>query len=98
MKTITEILGGAQALLDINYNFQNCFEERLTDEHKSFLHILRAAEQFLPVCIRPAARTGRPPYPLYLFAGSMLAKCFFGIEKTRSFIQRCKSTQRADNA
>jgi len=31
MKTITEILGGAQTLLDKNYNLQNCFEERLTD-------------------------------------------------------------------
>ena len=52
MKKITEILGGAQALLDINYDLQTCFEERLTDEHKSFLHILRAVEQFLSVCVR----------------------------------------------
>ena len=91
MKTITEILGGAQALLDIDYDLQNCFEERLTDEHKSFLHILRVVEQFLPAYARPAARTGRPPYPLYSFVRSMLAKCFFGIEKTSAFIQRLKS-------
>ena len=91
MKTITEILGGAQALLDINYDLQNCFEEHLTDEHKSFLHILRTVEQFLPVYIRPAARTGRPPYPYYPFVRSMLAKSFLGIEKTSSFIQRLKS-------
>ena len=30
-------------------------------------------------------------YPCYPFARSMLAKCFFGIEKTRSFIQHLKS-------
>ena len=63
MKTITEILGGAQALLDISFDLENCFEEHLTDEHKTFPHILRVAEQFLPVYIRPQARTGRPPYP-----------------------------------
>ena len=91
MKTITEILGGAQALLDINYDLQNCFEERLTDEHKSFLHILRAVEQFLPAYTRPVAQTGRPPYPYYPFARSMLAKSFFGTEKTSAFIQRLKS-------
>ena len=39
MKTITEILGGAQALLDMNYDLQSCFEEHLTDGHKSFLSI-----------------------------------------------------------
>ena len=32
MKTITEILGGAQALLGINFNLQSYFEEHLTDE------------------------------------------------------------------
>jgi len=76
MKTITEILEGAQALLDINYNLQNCFEERLTDGHKSFLHTLRAVEQFLPAYTRLVAQTGRPPYQHYSFVRSMLAKSF----------------------
>ena len=91
MKTITEILGGAQALLDIDFDLQSCFEEHLTNEHKTFLHILRAAEQFLPVYIRPHARTGRPPYPYHPFIRSMLAKSFFGIDKTSAFIVRLKS-------
>ena len=56
MKTITEILGGAQALMDINYDLQNCFEENLTNEHKTFLHLLRIAETYLPVKKRPKAR------------------------------------------
>lgn len=34
MKTITEIIGGAQGLLDISYNVQDIFEEYLD---KTFL-------------------------------------------------------------
>ena len=44
MKTTAEILGGAQALVDINFDLQNCFEKKLTNEHKTFLHLLWAAE------------------------------------------------------
>jgi len=91
MKTITEILGGAQALLDINYELQNCFEENLTNEQIAFLHLLRVAETFLPAYIRPQARTGRPSYPYHPFIRSMLGKSFFGIETTKSFIERLKS-------
>ena len=90
MKTITEILGRAQSLLDINFELQNCFEEYLTDEYKTFLHLLRVAEDLLPVYIRPCANTGRPPYPYSPFIRVMLGKSFFGIDKTRSFIQRLK--------
>jgi hypothetical protein len=39
MKTITEIIGGAQGLLNIPYNLQDVFEEYLTDEYKTFLHM-----------------------------------------------------------
>jgi hypothetical protein len=91
MKTIIEILGGAQALLDINFDLQSCFEEQLTDEHKMFLHIIRAAETFLPVYIRPKAKTGRPPYPYHPFIRSMIGKSFFEIDKTCNFIERLKS-------
>jgi hypothetical protein len=28
MKTVTEIIGGAQALLDFDYDLQDCFEEK----------------------------------------------------------------------
>jgi hypothetical protein len=37
MKSITEIIGGAQALLEIPYTLQKCFEKYLTDEYKTFL-------------------------------------------------------------
>jgi len=91
MKTITEILGGAQALMDISFDLQKCFEEQLTNEHKTFLHLLRAAETYLPVYIRPKAKTGRPPYPYHPFIRSMLGKSFFSIDKTRSFIERLRN-------
>jgi len=90
MKTITEIIGGGQALLDIDFNLQNYFEEYLTDEYKMFLHILRVAEEYLPVYIRPRRKTGRPPYQYFPFIRSMLAKVFFAVEKTSNFIQRLK--------
>ena len=90
MKTITEIIGGSQALLEVNFNLQNCFEEYLSDEYKMFLHILRVAEQFVAVYIRPKRKTGRPPYQYFPFIRSMLAKIFFTIDKTSSFIQRLK--------
>jgi len=73
MKTITEILGGAQALMDISFDLQKCFEEQLTNEYKTFLRLLRASETYLPVYIRPQAKTGRPPYPYHPFF------CSYGI-------------------
>ncbi|MCL2318802.1 MAG: transposase [Treponema sp.] len=90
MKTITEIIGGGQALLNMNYSLQGCFEEYLSDEYKMFLLILRAAEEYLPPYIRPKKNTGRPPYPYFPFIRSMLGKSFFSIEKTSNFIQRLK--------
>lgn len=90
MKTITETIGGAQSLLDMNYDLQGCFEEYLTDEYKTFLHIIRAAETYLPECIRTRKKTGRPPYEYFPFIRGMVAKSFFGIEKTNQLIQRLK--------
>jgi transposase len=90
MKTIAEILGGAQALLDINFDVQDCFEEYLTKEYKAFIHLLRVVEEFLPPLIRPKARTGRPGYPYLPFLRSMLAKDYFGTDKTSGLIQRLK--------
>jgi hypothetical protein len=90
MKTITEIIGGAQSLLNVNFDLQGCFEEYLTDEYKTFLHILRVAEQFLPAYIRRRKKMGRPPYQYFPFIRSMLGKIFFGVEKTSNFIQRLK--------
>jgi hypothetical protein len=32
MKTIAQIIGGAQALLAVSFDLKECFEEYLTDE------------------------------------------------------------------
>ena len=37
MKSITEILGGAQLLLDVSFDLQKTFEEYLTMEKRAFL-------------------------------------------------------------
>ena len=70
MKTITEIIGGAQVLLDISYDLQSCFEENLNEQQKTFLHILRCIEEHIPAIIRSYAGTGRIPYQYHQFIRS----------------------------
>jgi hypothetical protein len=48
MKSISEILGSCQLLLDISYEIQDVFEGFVTDEHRSFIHVLRVVEDFFP--------------------------------------------------
>jgi hypothetical protein len=62
MKTISQIIGGAQALFDISFDLQENFEEYLTDEYKTFLQILWVAEEHAAGLTRTYAGTGRPPY------------------------------------
>jgi hypothetical protein len=78
------------ALLDIPYGPTGCFEEYLSDEYKTFLHMLRVIGEQMPVLIRPYAGTGRIPYQYTPFIRSFLANGYFGIEKTSRLIQRRK--------
>jgi hypothetical protein len=87
---ISQIIGGAQALLNISYDLKGCFEEYLSDEYKTFLHMLRVIEEQMPTLIRPYAGTGRIPYQYTPFIQSFPAKGYFGIEKTSQLIQRLK--------
>jgi transposase len=91
MKTITEIIGGAQGLLNISYDLRDVFEEYLTDEYKTFLHILRVLEDAQNPLIRSYAGTGRIPYQYQPFVRSVLAKCFFKIDTTTQFIHRLQT-------
>jgi thymidylate synthase len=91
MKSISEIIGGAQGLLDISYELQDIFEEYLGDEYKTFLHILRVMEEAQPPIIRRYAGTGRRPYEYQPFIRSALAKHYFGIEQTKQLIARLKA-------
>ena len=62
MKTVTEILGGAQILLNISYDIQDSFEEFLSEEHRTFIHMLRVMESHFPRLEISAGGRGRRPY------------------------------------
>jgi hypothetical protein len=90
MKTISQIIAGAQALFNISFNLTGCFEEYLPDEYKTFLQVLRVIEERLPALTRPYAGTGRLPYRYTPFIRGFLARGYFGIEKTSRLIRRLK--------
>jgi hypothetical protein len=62
MKSISQIRGGAQTLLNISFNLTGCLEEYLSDEYKTFLQMLWVIEQQTLTLIAPYAGTGRLPY------------------------------------
>jgi len=93
MKTIAEITGGAQALLNISFNLQDCFKARLNNGYRTFLQLLRVIESVTPMLSRPGDRTDRKPYKYLPFFRSQIAKSFFGIEKTSHLIQRLNGKQ-----
>jgi len=49
MKSITEILGGAQLLLGISFDLQTTFKEYLSTEQRAFLVTLRVIEENVPL-------------------------------------------------
>lgn len=61
MKSVTEILGGAQILFDISFDLQDSFEEYLTEQHKAFLAMLRVIEEYLPAIENEYTGRGRIP-------------------------------------
>jgi hypothetical protein len=73
MKTISQIIAGAQALLALSYDLAGCFEEYLSDEYQTFLQRLLVIEDQLPAIILPYAGTGRIPYQYTPFIRSFLA-------------------------
>ena len=91
MKTITETVGGAQALLGISFKLQSCFEEALNEQQITFLHMLRCLEGHLPIPVRPYAGTGRIPYQYQPFMRSQFAKNFFQIDTTSKLIERLRA-------
>jgi hypothetical protein len=91
MKTITEIIGGAQGLLNISYTLQHAFEEYLMEECKTFLYVLRVLEDVQNPLIGTYAGTGRRPYRYQFFVRGVPAKCFFKIDATTQFIHRLQT-------
>jgi hypothetical protein len=60
MKSITEILGGMQILLEVSFDLQTGFEEYLTNDQRTFLAILRLIEEHLTAPCDTESRYGRP--------------------------------------
>jgi hypothetical protein len=79
MKSITEILGGAQILLGITYDIQDSFEEYLNGDQRAFLAMLRIIEDHLPNCVHSGSGLGRPAYAMVPFRRAFLARSFFRI-------------------
>ncbi|MDA3849991.1 MAG: transposase [Spirochaetaceae bacterium] len=91
MKSITEILGGSQILLDISYDIQDVFEDYLTDTHRLYLAMLRIIESALPLLEENRSSTGRKPYALNSFIRAFLAKSFFKLTTNKDLILQLKS-------
>lgn len=91
MKSITEILGGAQILFNISFDLQDCFEEYITEQHKAFLAMLRVVEEHLPAVERVYTGRGRRGHGTQPIVRAFLAKSFFSIETNELLIQRLKS-------
>ena len=79
MKSITEILGGMQILLEVNFDLQKGFEEYLTQDQRTFLAILRVLEEHTPLPCETESRYGRPAFRINPFIRAFLAKSFFRI-------------------
>ena len=91
MKSITEILGGAQILLGVSFNIQDVFEEYLTESHRAFLAMLRVIEEHLPAVEKTYKGRGRTPLANQPIIRAFLAKSFFNIDTTSGLLQRLNS-------
>jgi hypothetical protein len=71
MKTISQIIAGAQALLAISYDLTGCFEEYLSDEYKTFLVTVNSR----PVRERCSKGGGQSNHPGKRHKGSAKREC-----------------------
>jgi len=74
MKSISDILGGLQILLEVSFDIQAGFEEYLTKDQRTFLAILRVIEEHLSVPLETDSGYGRPAYSLHPFIRAFWAK------------------------
>ena len=91
MKSITEILGGAQILLGISFDIQETFEKYLTENHHAFLSMLRVIEEHQPAVEKIYKGRGRLPYEDQPMIRAFLAKPFFKIDTASGLLHRLKS-------
>lgn len=88
MRSVTEILGGAQILLGISYDIQDVFEDYLTETHRLFLSILRIIDELLPQIETNRGGRGRKAYETVPFIRGFLAKSIFKLETNKDLINR----------
>lgn len=79
MKSISEILGGAQILFALAYELQDSFEEYLNADHRAFLAMLRVVEEHLPALENTGSGMGRPAYENMPFFRAFLGMSFFRV-------------------
>lgn len=91
MKSITEIIGGAQILLGLSFDIQECFEEYLGEEHRAFLAMLRVVEEAFPREQRTSTGRGRPPIDRNGFKKAFLAMNFFQTSHMSGLLRRLES-------
>ena len=89
MKTITEILGGAQTLLPLTYELKECFLEYLTNDQKLFLAILQKIESVIEINERQTTM-GLSAYPQKAFFRAFLAQSFFKLDTLKDLRSRLK--------
>ena len=77
MKSITEILGGMQILLEVSFDIQIGFEEYLTKDQRTFLAIVRVIEEHFAAPREIVSRYGRPAYSINPFIRAFWAKSYF---------------------
>jgi transposase len=88
MKNITEILGGAQLLLDVSFDLQDVFEEYLSEEQRAFLVLLRLVEEDVLIRTRLYGGRGRIPYNDQPFFRAAIGKSFLQMPTTDKLIDR----------
>ena len=91
MKNLIEILGGAQRLLELSYDLDAFFEERLTDEHRGFLMFLGLVEESLPQLGGIDHRFGRPRCDDTAILRAFFAKHVYQIDKNNLLRERLVS-------
>ena len=88
MKSVTEILGGAQILFPISFEIQDIFEEYLSEEHRAFLAMLSVIEEHIPQLERIYKGKGRKPHQDMPIVRAFLAKAFMRIDTCSALLQR----------
>lgn len=88
MKSISDILGGAQILLPVSFDLQTCFEEYLNPEQRTFLALLGLIEVHLPPLENTRSTMGRPAFKTEPFLRAFLARSFFRISTTDDLRKR----------